>query len=130
MRYGHSAQAQMLAKMSQGFRSLVEVVKQIFVVNPAPHPEGGKRKVASMTGNIPSGVVEIKLNVVELKLDRLIDEMRFLRSHTIAFDTRLREIEAYLKPSEPREQQPESKLTPWLTAAGSATGMGQWSGRP
>jgi hypothetical protein len=41
-------------------------------------------------------VVEIKLNVVELKLDRLIDEMRFLKLHTIAFGTRLRGIEAYL----------------------------------
>ena len=74
-----------------------------------------------MTVNIPSSVVEIKLNVVELKLDRLIDEMRSLRSHTIALDTRLRGIEAYLKASEPSEQQPESKFTPWLAAATSAT---------
>jgi len=59
--------------------------------------------------------------MVELKLDRLIDEMRFLKSHTIAFDARMRGIEAYLKPSEPSEQQPESKSTPWLTAAASAT---------
>jgi hypothetical protein len=36
--------------------------------------------------NIPSSVSE--LDMVELKLDRLIDEMRFLKSHTIAFDTR------------------------------------------
>jgi hypothetical protein len=71
-----------------------------------------------MTVNIPSSVREIKLDVVELKLDRLIEEMRFLRSHTIAFDTRLRAIEAYLKPS---EQQPDSKFTPWLAAAASAT---------
>src|SRR5262249_19006653 len=35
-----------------------------------------------MTVNMPS-------SVVELKLDRLIDDMRFLKSHTIAFDTRL-----------------------------------------
>src|SRR5262249_55794831 len=55
------------------------------------------------------------------KLDRLIDEMRFLKSRTIAFDTRLRAIEAYLKPSEPSEQQPGSKLTPWLAAAASTT---------
>jgi len=55
---------------------------------------------------------------IELKLDRLIDEMRFLKSRTIAFDMRLRGIEAYLKPS---EQQPESKSTPWLAAAASAT---------
>ena len=56
-------------------------------------------------------------NVIEIKLDRLIDEMRFLKSHTIALDTRLRAIEAYLKPSEPSEQQPDSKFTPWLAAA-------------
>jgi hypothetical protein len=74
-----------------------------------------------MTVNIPSRVVEIKLDMVELKLDRLIDEMRFLKSHTIAFDTRMRGIEAYLKASEPSEQQPESKSTPWLAAAVSAS---------
>jgi hypothetical protein len=71
-----------------------------------------------MTVNMPSSTIEIKLNVVTLKLDRLIDEMRFLKSHTIAFDTRLRGIEAYLKPS---ERQPESKSTPLLAAAASAT---------
>ena len=76
-----------------------------------------------MTVNIPSSVREIKLDV---KLDRLIDEMRSLRSHTIEFGTRLRGIEAYLKPIEPikpiepSEQQPDSKFTPWLAAA-SAT---------
>jgi hypothetical protein len=44
-----------------------------------------------MTVNIPgSSVVEIKLDMIELKLDRLIDEMRCLRSRTIAFDTSLR----------------------------------------
>ena len=74
-----------------------------------------------MTVNIPSRVAEIKLDMVELKLDRLIDEMRFLKSHTIAFDTRMRGIEAYLKASEPSEQRPESKPTPWLAAAASAT---------
>jgi len=74
-----------------------------------------------MTVNIPGSVSEIKLDMVVLKLDRMIDEMRFLKSHTIAFDTRLRAIEAYLKPSEPREQQPTSKFTPWLAAAASAT---------
>jgi len=36
-------------------------------------------------------------NVIEIKLDRLIDEMRFLKSRTIAFNTRLSAIEAYLK---------------------------------
>ena len=75
-----------------------------------------------MTVNIPrSSVTEIRLDMIELKLDRLIDEMRFLRSRTIAFDTRMRDIEAYLKASEPSERQPESKFTPWLAAAASAT---------
>jgi len=74
-----------------------------------------------MTGSIPSNVVEIKLDMVELKLDRLIDEMRFLKSHTIVFDRRLRGIEAYLKRSEPSEQQPDSKFTPWFGAAAGAT---------
>src|SRR5215471_954233 len=75
-----------------------------------------------MTENTPSSAIEIKLDMVELKLDRLIDEMRFLKSRTIAFDTRLRAIEAYLKPSEPSEQQqPDSKFTPWFAAAASAT---------
>ena len=77
-----------------------------------------------MTVNIPSRVVEIKLDMVELKLDRLIDKMRFLKSHTIAFDTRMRGIEAHLKPSEPSEpseQQPESKSRRWFAAAAIAT---------
>jgi hypothetical protein len=73
-----------------------------------------------MTVNIPC-VSEIKLNMIELKLDRVIDEMRFLKSREIAFDTRMRGIEAYLKASEPSEQRPESKITPWLAAAASAT---------
>jgi hypothetical protein len=63
-------------------------------------------------------------NVIEIKLDRLIDDMRLLRSQMIAFDRQLNGIEAYLKPSkpsEPSEQQPESKSRPWLAAAASAT---------
>jgi len=40
-----------------------------------------------MTVNIPIGVIEIQLETIELKLDRLIDEMRLLKSRTIAFDT-------------------------------------------
>ena len=60
-------------------------------------------------------------NVIEIKLDRLIDDMRFLKSQMIAFDKRLRGIEAYLKPSEPSEQQPESKSRLWFAAAASAT---------
>jgi hypothetical protein len=97
------------------------LAKQTSVANREPSSVRGKRRLASMTVNIPSSVAEIKLDVIELKLDRLIDDMRFLRSHTMAFHTRMREIEAYPKTSEPSEQQPESKLTPWLTAAASAT---------
>ena len=74
-----------------------------------------------MTVNTASSMAEIRLDMMELKLDRLIDEMRFLKSRTIAFDTRLRGIEAYLKPNEPSEQQPESKPTPWFAAVASAT---------
>ena len=33
-------------------------------------------------------------NVIEMKLDRLIDDMRLLRSQMIAFDMRLKGIEA------------------------------------
>jgi hypothetical protein len=71
---------------------------------------GKRTKVAAMTVSSP--------NVIEIKLDRVIDDMRFLRSQMIAFDRRLNGIEAYLKPS---EQQPESKSTPWFAAAGRAT---------
>jgi hypothetical protein len=60
-------------------------------------------------------------NVIEIKLDRLIDDMRLLRSQMIAFDRNLKGIEARLKPSEPSEQQPESKSRPWFAAAASAT---------
>ena len=58
-------------------------------------------------------------NVIEIKLDRLIDDMRLLRSQMIAFERNLKGIEA--KPSEPSEQQPESKSRPWFAAAASAT---------
>src|SRR5260221_6744004 len=94
------------------------LAKQISVANRASYSVRGKRRVASMTVNLPgSTVVEIKLDMIELKLDRLIDEMRFLKSHTIAFDKRLRGIEAYLKACEPSERQTESKFTPSLAAA-------------
>jgi hypothetical protein len=59
-------------------------------------------------------------NVIEIKLDRLIDDVRLLRSQIIAFDRRLTGIEAYLKSSEPSEQQPESKSRPWFAAAATA----------
>ena len=57
-------------------------------------------------------------NVIEIKLDRLIDDMRLLRSQMIAFDRHLKGIEAYLKPS---EKQPKSKSRPWFAAAARAT---------
>ena len=60
-------------------------------------------------------------NVIEIKLDRLIDDMRLLRSQMIAFDRQLKGIEACLKQSEPSEQQPESKSRPGFRAAASAT---------
>ena len=60
-------------------------------------------------------------NVIENKLDRLIDDMRLLRSQMLAFDRQLKGIEACLKPSEPSEQQPESKSRPWFAAATSTT---------
>ena len=60
-------------------------------------------------------------NVIEIKLDRLLDDMRSLRSQIIAFDKRLKGIEACLKPGEPSEQQPESKSRPWFAAAAGAT---------
>src|SRR6516165_2730466 len=72
-----------------------------------------KRKIAPMTVSTP--------NLIEIKLDRLIDDMRLLRSQMIAFDMHLKGIEASLKPSEPSGQQPESKSRPWLAAAASAT---------
>jgi hypothetical protein len=59
-------------------------------------------------------------NVIEVKIDRLIDEMRHLTSQMIAFDRRLKEIEAYLKLNERGGQQPESKSRPWVAAAGRA----------
>jgi hypothetical protein len=56
-------------------------------------------------------------NVIEIKLDRLIDDMRVLRSQMIAFDRQLKGIEACLKPS---EKQPKSKSRPWFAAAAMA----------
>src|SRR5262249_4535755 len=60
-------------------------------------------------------------NVIEIKLDRVIDDMRLLRSQMIAFDMHLKGIEASLKASEPSEQQPKSKSRPWFAAAAIAT---------
>src|SRR5262249_21915650 len=49
--------------------------------------KGSERKIAPMTVSSP--------NVIEIKLDRLIDDMRLLRSQMIAFDNRLKGIELY-----------------------------------
>jgi hypothetical protein len=73
--------------------------------------KGSERKVAPMTSP----------NVIEIKLDRLIDDMRVLRSQMIAFDRQLKGIEACLKPSEPSEQQLERKSRPLFAAAARAT---------
>jgi hypothetical protein len=60
-------------------------------------------------------------NVIEIKLDRLIDDMRLLRSQMIGLDRQLKGIEAYLKRKEPSEQQPESsKSRRWPAAAARA----------
>jgi hypothetical protein len=59
-------------------------------------------------------------DVIEIKLDRLIDDIRLLRSQTIEWDRRLKRIEACLKPSEPSEQQLESQSRPWFAAAAMA----------
>ena len=60
-------------------------------------------------------------NVSEIKLDRLIDDMRLLRSQMIAFDMHLKGIEAYLKAGERSERRRESKSRPLFAAAASAT---------
>ena len=49
-------------------------------------------------------------NVIEVKLDRLIDDMRLLRSQMIAYDRQLKGIEASLNSSEPSEQQPDERF--------------------
>jgi hypothetical protein len=60
-------------------------------------------------------------DVIETKLDRLIDDVRLLRSQVIAFDRQLKGMEACLKQSEPSEQQlVESKSRPWFVAAAIA----------
>jgi hypothetical protein len=49
-------------------------------------------------------------NVIEIKLDRLINDVRFLRAQIIGFDRHLQGMEVYLKPSE----QPESQSRSWF----------------
>jgi hypothetical protein len=60
-------------------------------------------------------------NTIEIKLDRLIDDMRLLRSQIIAFDMHLKGIEAYLEAAERSERRRESKSRPRFAAAASAT---------
>src|SRR5262245_56268393 len=71
-----------------------------------------ERKIAPMTASSP--------NVIEIKLDRLIDDMRLLRTQMIAFDRRLKGIEDHFKPADPSEQRLESKSIPWFAAAAIA----------
>jgi hypothetical protein len=59
-------------------------------------------------------------NVIEIKLDLLIDDMRLLRSQMIAYDRQLQGIEASLNSREPSEQQPDSKSRRWFAAAAIA----------
>ena len=80
--------------------------------------KGSERKLAPMTVSSPEPMTVSSPNVIETKLDRLIDDMRLLRSQMIAFDSRLKGIEASLKPREPTEHQPKR---PWFAAAASAT---------
>jgi hypothetical protein len=56
-------------------------------------------------------------DMTEIKLDRLIEDMRLLKSQMSALDRRLQLIEAYLKPSEPTKQLPECKSRPWFAGA-------------
>jgi hypothetical protein len=67
--------------------------------------KGNERRVIPMTSGSPKGI--------ESKLDRLIDDMRFLRAQVIGFHKHLTGIEVYLKPSE----QPERQSRPWFAAA-------------
>jgi len=73
---------------------------------------GGEGK--GTKGNTDDGA---RPNMTEIKLDRLIDDMRLLKSQTSALDRRLQLIEAYLKPTEPTKQLPESKSRPWFAGA-------------
>jgi len=61
------------------------------------------------------------VSTTEAKLDRLIDDMRLLRSQIIAFDMHLKGIEAYLKAGERIERRRESKSSSWFATAASAT---------
>src|SRR5436853_2136868 len=72
------------------------------MMRPAASSKGSERKLAPMTASSP--------NVIEIKLDRLIDDMRLLRSQMIAYDRQLKGIEASLNSSEPSEQQPDERF--------------------
>jgi len=47
-------------------------------------------------------------NVIEIKLDRLIEDMCFLRWRMIVFDRRLNGIEAYLKQANRANNSPRA----------------------
>jgi hypothetical protein len=95
------------ADQAERYRQLAVPESRIEALSSAPRGEANE-KVAPMTVSRP--------NMTE-KLDRLIDEVRLLRSQMIAFDRNLKGIEAYLKPN---EQQPESKSRSWRAAAARA----------
>ena len=112
-RYGSTHPPWGLCRSGQALTSISTIIRacppHTYVRDVLRLLKRSERKIAPMTVSSP--------NVIEIKLDRLIDEMRLLRSQMIAFDMHLKGIEAYLKPSEPSEQQPESQSRPgsrWL----------------
>ena len=83
--------------------------------NPVEHDKQNttnKEDVVVTMKMIPDRTTEP--DVVELKFNRLIEEMRDLRRHVISVEARLRGIEEHLKPG---EEQPEIKSKPWLDVA-------------
>ena len=62
------------------------------------------------------------VSTTDIKLDRLIDDMRFLRSQIITFDMHLKGIEAYLRAGERSERRRETESRAWFATAASATG--------
>jgi hypothetical protein len=53
-------------------------------------------------------------NVTEIKLERLIDDMRLLRSQMVAFQRSLNGIEASLKSSEPGRTTAREQIGPMV----------------
>jgi hypothetical protein len=55
-------------------------------------------------------------NVIEIKLDRLIEEMRFQRSQTISIERRLREIDEFLKARVKQAEPPKPRRITGVTS--------------